>query len=313
MPWRHLQPNVLIGLCSVLGVLISASVLVRLLQVLRPQKDFSEVRLRVRTWWVMAGLFVAALVLSNDFALSFFGFVSFLALKEYLSLTATRRADRRVLFWAYLAIPLQYYWISLGWYGMFIVFIPVIMFLCLPMRMVLIGETSGYLHAIGTLHWGLMVTVFCLSHVAYLLVLPEKGNPVGGGAGLVLFLVALTQLNDVAQFCWGKPFGRNKVLPTVSPNKSYEGLFGGLATTIALAVLLAPYLTPLNLRESLTAGLLIGMGGFMGDVMVAALKRDLGIKDSGNILPGHGGILDRVNSLTCTAPLFFHFIYYLHY
>ena len=313
MPWRHLQPNVLIGLCSVLGVLISASVLVRLLQVLRPQKDFSEVRLRVRTWWVMAGLFVAALVLSNDFALSFFGFVSFLALKEYLSLTATRRADRRVLFWAYLAIPLQYYWISLGWYGMFIVFIPVIMFLCLPMRMVLIGETSGYLHAIGTLHWGLMVTVFCLSHVAYLLVLPEKGNPVGGGAGLVLFLVALTQLNDVAQFCWGKPFGRHKVLPTVSPNKSYEGLFGGLATTIALAVLLAPYLTPLNLRESLTAGLLIGMGGFMGDVMIAALKRDLGIKDSGNILPGHGGILDRVNSLTCTGPLFFHFIYHLHY
>ena len=158
-----------------------------------------------------------------------------------------------------------------------------------------------------------MVTVYSLSHIAYLLALPAEGNPVAGGAGLVFFVVFLTQFNDVAQYCWGKSFGRHKVLPTVSPNKTYEGLIGGIATTVVLAYFLSPHLTPLNSREALACGLMIGLGGFMGDAAIACFKRDLGIKDSGAILPGHGGILDRVNSLTYTGPLFFHFVYFLHY
>lgn len=313
MDLRRLHPNVAIALCGVIGLLVAGSLAVRVIRLLRPGKDFTELRLRVRTWWVMAGLFVAALALSNSFALGFFGFVSFLALKEYLSLIPTRRADRRVLFWAYLAIPFQYYWISRGWYGMFIAFIPVFVFLALPMRMVTIGVTEGYINAIGTIQWGLMICVFSLSHIAYLIVLPEWTNPAGGGPGLVFFLVFLTQFNDVAQYCWGKMFGRHKVLPTVSPNKTYEGLLGGIATTTLLAWLLAPYLTPLLPREALAAGPMIGLGGFLGDAAIAAFKRDLGIKDSGSILPGHGGILDRVNSLTYTGPLFFHYVYFLHY
>lgn len=196
---------------------------------------------------------------------------------------------------------------------MFIIFIPVYMFLFLPMRMIVIGETKEFLRAVGTLHWGLMTMVFSLSHTAYLLALPQEGNPIAGGAGLILYLVFLTEFNDVAQYIWGKTMGRHKVLPTVSPNKTWEGLFGGIVTTVALAALLAPWLTPLTRIESLGAGLLIGLAGFIGDVTISALKRDLGLKDSGSLLPGHGGILDRVDSLTYTAPLFFHFVYYLHY
>ncbi len=311
--WRELKPNTAWALCGVITLLVAGSLAVRVLRVLRPQKDFTELRLRVRTWWVMAGLFVLALALKDTYAICFFGFISFLALKEFLSLIPTRRADRRVLFWAYLAIPFQYYWVSIGWYGMFIAFIPVFVFIALPVRMVMIGETSGFIRAVGTLHWGLMTTVFTLSHIAYLLVLPMAGNPVAGGAGLVLYLVGLTQLNDVAQYCWGKSFGKHKVIPLVSPNKTWEGLIGGIATTTALAVALAPVLTPLTRREALLAGLIIGPGGFLGDATIASFKRDLGIKDSGSILPGHGGILDRVNSLTFTAPLFFHYIWYTHF
>ncbi|MGH9260824.1 MAG: phosphatidate cytidylyltransferase, partial [Acidimicrobiales bacterium] len=165
---------------------------------------------------------------------------------------------------------------------------------------------------VGTLHWGLMVTVFSISHVAYLLVLPAGVNTLGGGAALVLYLVFLTQGNDVAQFLWGKSLGRHRVVPTVSPNKTWEGLLGGVGTTLVLAVLLARWLTPFNLREAISAGLLIGFGGFIGDIVISALKRDLGIKDSGTLLPGHGGILDRIDSLTYTAPLFFHYTYYLY-
>ncbi|HHI76213.1 MAG TPA: phosphatidate cytidylyltransferase, partial [Gammaproteobacteria bacterium] len=233
--------------------------------------------------------------------------------KEYLSIIPTRRADRRVLFWAYLAIPVQYYWIATGWYGMFIIFIPVFMFLFLPLRMILIGETKSFLRAVGTLHWGLMTMVFSISHVAFLLVLPAAGNPVAGGAGLVLYLVFLTQFNDVSQYLWGKLLGRRKVVPRVSPNKTWEGFLGGVATTTVLAVLLAPVLTPIEWPMAIAAGLIIGIGGFVGDVTISALKRDIGVKDSGSLLPGHGGILDRVDSLTYTAPLFFHFIHYFYY
>lgn len=208
---------------------------------------------------------------------------------------------------------MQYYWVGIEWYGMFIIFIPVFAFLYLPMKMVLFGETQGFLRAASTLHWGLMTTVFSLSHMAYLLALPDDKNPAGGGDALLFYLVFLTQINDVAQYVWGKSFGRHKATPTVSPNKTIEGLLGGVCTTTLLAVVLAPWLTPLTLIESIAAGVLIGVCGFIGDVTMSAVKRDIGVKDSGTLLPGHGGVLDRLDSLTYTAPLFFHFVYFLHY
>lgn len=313
MIWTILQPNMIWALAGIFAILVIATLIISILSGLYPQKDHAELKQRIHSWWVMAGLFSLAILLSHNISLAFFAFVSFLALKEYLSLIPTRRADRRVLFWAYAAIPIQYLWIGMSWYGMFIIFIPVYLFLFLPMRMVIIGETKEFLRAAGTLHWGLMTTVFSLSHAAYLMVLPASRNPVAGGPGLVLYLVFLTEFNDVAQYIWGKTMGSHRVIPKVSPNKTWEGLIGGIATTVMLAVVLASWLTPLTLTESLTAGFIIGLGGFIGDVTISALKRDLGVKDSGSLLPGHGGILDRVDSLTYTAPLFFHFVYYMHY
>ncbi|NJM12328.1 MAG: phosphatidate cytidylyltransferase [Synechococcaceae cyanobacterium SM1_2_3] len=273
----------------------------------------SELRQRIRSWWLIVALCSLALTFSRNVALLFFGLVSFLALKEYLTLITTRHADRRVLFWAYLSIPIQYFWIAIEWYGMFIIFIPVYLFLLLPVAMVLNGETQGHLRAAGTLHWGLMSMVFSLSHLAYLLVLPQGEYPQVSGPGLALFLLLLTELNDVAQYCWGKALGRHKISPTVSPNKTVEGFVGGVFSTLLLAALLAPWLTPFNLRDALLAGLLIAVAGFFGDLSLSALKRDLGIKDSGNLLPGHGGILDRIDSLTYTAPLFFHFTRHFYF
>ncbi|MES1243856.1 MAG: phosphatidate cytidylyltransferase [Acidobacteriota bacterium] len=307
-----MDPFVVRTLAGIFGILIVASAAVWLLGRWKPEKDWTELRLRIRTWWIMVGVFTAALAISGPALLALFAFVSFLALKEYLSLIPTRRVDRSVFFWAYLTIPVQYLWIGMRWYGMFIIFIPVYAFLFLPMRMVLIGETSGFLRAAGTLHWGLMATVFSLSHMAFLFALPPRLNPHGGGPGLVLYLIFLTQFNDVAQYLWGRTLGRHKAIPRVSPGKTVEGLLGGLATTLALAWLLAPYLTPFTPGQSILAGLILGLGGFVGDVVISALKRDLGLKDSGTLLPGHGGILDRIDSLSYTAPLFFHFFWYFY-
>lgn len=309
--------NVSSGVLPALGVifalLVVASSSVAILRRMRPAADFTELGQRIQSWWVMATVFSVAMVLNRNISILFFALISFLALKEYFSIIPTRRADRRVLFWAYAAIPVQYWWVAAGWYGMFIIFIPVYVFLFLPLRMILIGETKDYLRAMGSVHWGVMTMVFSISHIGFMLVLPAEGNPGTGGAGLVLYLVVLTQLNDVAQYLWGKTLGRRRIVPKVSPKKTWGGFLGGVGTTVLLAWVIAPYLTPLAPGQALIAGTIIGIAGFVGDVTISALKRDLGIKDSGSLLPGHGGILDRIDSLTYTAPLFFHFVRYLHY
>lgn len=322
--FRTLPPEVVWTLVGVLAALAVASLAAAALRALQPKTDHSELTARIRTWWVIVVLFGGAVLLGRGASLAFFAFVSFLALKEYLSLIPTRRADRRVLFWAYLAIPVQYALIGYENYGVFIVFIPVYLFLALPIRALLIGETEGYINAVATLQWGLMTTVFTLSHAAYLLVFepfatprvapdwPSEASAAAPGAGLLLLLVLLTQANDVAQYLWGKSIGRAKVAPSVSPGKTWGGLVGGVATTIALAGLIGPRLTLLDPPRALLAGAIIGVGGFFGDLSISALKRDLGVKDSGSTLPGHGGVLDRVDSLSYAAPLFFHFVYFLY-
>lgn len=310
-----IAPNVLYTIAGLYSVLLLATGLIYLvIPKLKPLKDHTELKLRVNSWWIILSVFAIAICSNRTVSLTLIAVVCFLALKEFLSIIPTRRADRRVLFWAYLSIPLQFYWIWLGWYGMFVVFIPVYVFLFLPFRMVTIGETKGFLPAAGVLHWALMLNVFSISHVAFLLTLGPENNPVGGGGpGLALFLIMLTELNDVAQFCWGKMLGRHKIIPRVSPNKTWEGFLGGMATTVLLSRFLSPLLTPLTPMDSLLVGFLISAGGFVGDVVVSAIKRDIGVKDSGSLIPGHGGILDRIDSLTYTAPIFFHFVHYFYY
>ncbi|MCC4796479.1 phosphatidate cytidylyltransferase [Enterovibrio norvegicus] len=277
-----------------------------------PDGDFLELKLRIRSWWWMVGIIFVALFLPLQYTIVFFGFLSFMALKEFLSIVPIRLADRRVIFWAYLSIPLHYYWLSIEWYGMFIIFIPVYMFLYLPMVAVLIGDTNGFIRSAGVIHWSMMLTVFCLSHMAYLLVLPSK-NPDAGSLGMLLFLLIFTQLNDVSQYVCGKSFGKRKIIPKVSPNKTWGGFIGGGITIVVLSYFAAPYLTPLTPLEGMVAGLIISLSGFIGDLVISSVKRDLKIKDTGHLIPGHGGILDRVDSLMFTAPLFFHYIYYLYY
>ena len=309
MLWNLPSNNVLWGLGMLASLLAIATIAVYLV----PAYQQPELQQRMTSWCWIVAIFATTTLVNRSIAITLFGFLSFLAFKEYISLIPTRLSDRRVLFWAYLAIAIQYYWISIHWYMMFLIFVPIYVFLFLPMRMVIAGETQGFLKAIGTLHWGLMLTVFSLGHLAYLLVLPDRGNPIAGSAGLMLYLVFLTEINDIAQYIWGKSFGRHPVTPTVSPNKTWEGLFGGIGTTTILAVAISQFLTPFDWIHAIGVGLLISCAGFVGDVTISALKRDLGVKDSGNLIPGHGGILDRIDSLTYTAPLFFHFTVYFYF
>lgn len=272
-----------------------------------------ELKARIGSWWAMVALLVVALALGRTAMIVLLAFVSYLALKEYLTIIPTRKADRVVLLVAYLAVPVQYYWVGISWYGMFVIFVPVYMFLVLPAAMVLRGETQGFLKAAGTLHWGLMISVFAVSHAAYLLAVPPPDAPLGMGAGLLLFLLIATEFNDVAQFVSGRLFGKHKITPKVSPNKTVEGFVGGLLATTLLSAGLAPILTPIGAPQAAVIGALLATAGFFGDIVMSAVKRDLGIKDTGTILPGHGGILDRIDSLVFTAPVFFHAVRYFYF
>lgn len=272
-----------------------------------------ELAARTKSWWFMITLVTVALLTSPLVSVCFFGLISFLAFKEYISVIPLRRADRGVLFWAYLTIPIQYWLVYDNWYGMFIVFIPVWVFFLLPFRLILAGQMQGFLTSVAAISWGLMITVFAVSHAAMLLQFPGREDSVAGGAGLLLFMMILNQGNDVAQYVWGKKFGKHKIVPLVSPKKTWEGFIGGVLTTTLCAAVLAPFLTPFSLPFSLFIGTVIACTGFIGDVTFSALKRDMQIKDTGSLIPGHGGILDRIDSLSLTAPLFFHLTRYFYY
>ncbi len=296
----------------VLVVLVFSSVMVALMRFLRPQGNFSELSSRIKAWWIMAAVFFGAIAVSSRISLVFFGFLSFWALKEYITLLKTRAADHRALVWVFLSVPIQYYWVGTNWYGMSIIFIPVYMFLFLPIRLVLARETAGFVASASQLQWGLMAFVFGLSHLAMLLTLPAIDNSSANGRTLLLFLVFVVEMSDVLQFVWGKTLGRHKILPTVSPNKTWEGFLGGIITT-SLAALLIRFLTPFTPLETVGVALLLTVAGFFGGAVMSAVKRDFGVKDFGGLIPGHGGMLDRVDSLCYAAPVFFHYLRYFHY
>jgi len=305
-------PHSIRAMVLIIALLIIASLSRLVLKLKKPESDLTELKLRTQSWWWMIALIFTALYFGQLTSICFFAFLSFLALKEFLSITPVRQVDRRVIFWLYLAIPAQYYFISINWYDMAIIFIPVYIFLFIPIRMVLTGKTEGFIRSAGLMNFAVMLTVFCISHLAYFLVL-DPINLDAGSAGLVLFLLFITQFNDVSQYVWGKSFGKHKIVPKVSPNKTWEGFLGGVLTIVVTSYFLAPYLTPLSASQGIIAGLIISLSGFFGDLVLSSVKRDLNIKDTGSLIPGHGGILDRMDSLIYTTPLFFHFVYYLYY
>lgn len=291
----------------ILTVLIVASVTVAVLRRAQPRKDYSELAARVRSWWFMAVVFFGAVVVETRISYVFLAAVSFWAMKEYVTLLKTRPADHKTLVLTFLSIPVQYYWLIKEWYGMFIIFIPVYMFLLLPLRLMLSKETSGFVAAASQIQWGLMAFVFGLSHMGFLLTLDDIGANHTNGRMLLLFLVFVVEMSDVLQYVWGKTIGRHKIIPTVSPNKTWEGFIGGVLSATLLSLTIR-FLTPFSVLETLGVALLISVAGFGGGAVMSAVKRDFGVKDFGGIIPGHGGMLDRVDSLCYAAPVFFHYV-----
>ncbi len=295
------------ALYAVLGIITIVAYVISFIK-----KGADNLKTRMKSFWIIVLLFTAAFMFNKLTAIVFIMLVSYLALKEFFSMIPTRRSDRRVLLWAYLSIPIQFYFIYTGWITMFYLFIPLYLFLLIPLRMVMIGDTDGFLKSCGTLHWAVMTCVYAIGYFAVYFSIPAFVNPAGGALGFLLYILILTISNDFMQYVFGKTFGKHKITPTVSPNKTVEGLLGGVFSTAVIATVLAPFLTPFTYLQAFLVGLVIALAGFFGDITMSAIKRDIGVKDTGALLPGHGGILDRLDSMIFTVPLFFHYVAYYY-
>lgn len=297
----------------ILGILLTASLIGLLLKwrvgFATPHAVIDNLNARIKAWWVMAFVMGGALALGHWAITLLFAVISFFALREFLTLAPTRRGDHYALLAAfYLALPVQYLLIGQDWYGLFSIFIPVYGFLLLPILSTLGNDTRHFLTRNSTVQWGLMIAVYCISCVPALLVLDIPGYE-GRNLLLINWLILVVQGSDVLQYVCGKLWGRHKIAPQLSPSKTVEGFAGGLALASLLGMALF-WITPFSWWQAGLIALLVNLMGFAGGLVMSAIKRDRGVKDWGAMIEGHGGMLDRLDSICFAAPIFFHVVRY---
>lgn len=297
---------------GVVGVLTLASVVGAVLgrrAKTKPDLIVENLNQRVKAWWVMVVLIAIAFIFGAAGVIVLFAVASFTALREFVTLSETRRADHYALVVAFFVIlPAQYVLIGMDWYGLYSIFIPVYAFLFLPIIAALHADTMRFMERSAVLQWALMLAVFCLSHVPALIMLPIPGYE-GRGLLLIAFLVLVVQSSDVLQYVFGKLYGQHKIAPTLSPSKTWEGFLGGTgcATLIGAALW---WITPFTVWQAGLMAIVITLMGFLGGLVMSAVKRDRGVKDWGQMIEGHGGVLDRLDSVIFAAPVFFHLTRY---
>lgn len=308
-PDRH----TLLVLAGIMAILVVATAIgfVLKLRVARraPHPVIDNLNARIKAWWWIAGTVGLALLAGKPGVILLFAFVSFVALREYATITPTRRGDHwALIFGFFFVLPFQYFLIWIEWYGLFSIFIPVYAFLALPILAALSGDVRNFMQRTATIQWGLMISVFCISHVPALLTLEIPGYE-GRDAFLVVFLILVVQSSDVLQYVWGKLLGKRKIAPELSPSKTVEGFVGGVASATALGAALW-WMTPFSPLAAALVSLAITLMGFLGGLVMSAIKRDRGVKDWGAMIEGHGGMLDRLDSVCFSAPIFFHIVRY---
>ncbi len=291
--------------------------LVRMVALRGAPEDLLQSRLSsLKTWWVLAVLLTLAIVTGKVGVAVMLAVVAVASLKEFMRLVGQENIGTATTAVVFLLVPLYYLPAVSGYHKLMIQASPIACVVVLGGLRSWLGLSPGYIRTTASLVWGLLLFVVCLSYVLFLFDLPFPSEPQVGRVGWVLFLVLLTETNDIMQAVTGRRFGKTKITPRVSPNKSLEGLLGGMVTTMLLAVISAPWLTTLTearsllagILISLTSGLLISLFGFLGDINMSAIKRDAGVKDGSTLLPGQGGMIDRIDSLTFTAPVFYYFV-----
>lgn len=274
-----------------------------------PRDFLNSLKQRVNSWWIIFIVVILMIGIKREILFIAMALISFISFRELTSKLSLNALHRRTHLIAYLAIPVQYYFAYSRFFIAFLTFIPVGMLILLPFRSILEDLSEESIKTFSQLHWALMLTVFSLSHIAFIASLPGIENLKEGAPGMIFFLILITQLNDVSQFISGKLFGKRKISPFISPNKTWAGLIGGVLGSMMFGYFFRGLL-PFTILQVLLLSILIAISGFFGDLNISAIKRDLKIKDMGDLIPGHGGILDRMDSLIFSNLIFFYLSYY---
>lgn len=290
------------------GILVALTFLGEVLRARQPRDETNPVLetyiTRVHSWWGMVAFIGLALLTGKIGVMLLFAFASFAALREFLTLTTKAQADHLSLALAFFVVlPLQYIFIAMEWDGLYSIFIPVYAFLLLPIVSAMRGDANRYLIRVAETQWGLMITVFCVSHVPALINLDLYGD--GDRAVLlVAFLVMVVQLGDLLEYFFGRRIGKKRIAPGLSP-KTWEGLACGVISAALIGALLS-WITPFGLVGAMIMAATASLVGMFGNLVFAAIKRDRGVKDWSHLIPGQGGFVDQLDSVVFAAPIFYH-------
>ncbi|MDJ1656199.1 phosphatidate cytidylyltransferase [Raoultella sp. BIGb0149] len=308
---HNIDHQLLLLLAGLFSLLVIASLIGYLLSLRKQNETIANLNARIRAWWVMCIISVFAMLIGPIGSVILFALMSFYALRECVTLTPTRRGDHEALFWCFFVIlPLQYLLVGIEWYSLFVIFIPVYAFLFIPARIALASDTTHFLERSAKIQWSLMIAVYCVSHAPALLMIDIPGFA-GENIKLVLFMMIVVQISDVLQYVFGKLWGKRPIVPKLSPNKTVEGFVGGILSASLVGAALF-WVTPFSMIQAFFISLLITLLGFAGGLCMSAIKRDRGVKDFGAMLEGHGGMMDRIDSLCFAAPVFFHVVRYFY-
>ncbi len=315
------EPRTLGLVVSVLVLLAAATVIIR---ALRARNDsglntaiLETFRMRVHAWWVLCSILAATFILHQTATVVLAGLGGFWALREFITLTPTRLSDHRALFIVFFVItPLQFVLVGLEQYQLYSIMIPVYAFLVIPGLIAIEGDYKRFLERTAKIEAGLLICVYCLSYAPALLTLDLKtpGSTLAPGASerLLFFFVLMVQLSDALQYAWAQIPIRHVIAPSINPTKTWEGLLGGSVSVTLIGGVLW-WATPFqgsNWWMAAAMSLVISVMGFAGGLTLSAIKRDRGVRDYGTLVEGHGGLLDRIDSLCFSAPVFFHFTLY---
>jgi phosphatidate cytidylyltransferase len=309
-----MMTDILLLACGSFGILIALTFVG---EVLRAREDpasnnpvLDTYMTRVQSWWGMVAFIGIALLLGKPGVMILFGFASFAALREFLTLTTKAQADHLSLALAFFVVlPLQYVFVGMEWATLYNVFIPVYAFLFLPMVSALRGNPEKFLVRVAETQWALMIAVYCVSLVPALMSVEVDGY---GDRSLLLiaFLVMVVQFGDLLEYFFGRRIGRRRVAPGLSP-KTWEGVMMGVASAATIGAMLN-WITPFGLIGAALMAAISSFVGMLGNLVVAAIKRDRGVKDWSHLIPGQGGFVDQLDSVIFAAPIFYMLTVYFY-
>ncbi len=308
IPMDSTTADLLLLVLGVMGIMLALTLLGEFLRSRQTAGEQSPILdtyiTRVQSWWAIVILVGLALISGQVGVIILFLFASFSALREFLTLTTKAQADHMSLALGFFAVlPLQYVFVWMDWAELFTLFIPVYAFLLLPIVSALRGDTDRFLIRIAETQWGLMIAVYCLSHVPALITVEIAGYE-GRTTLLIAFLVLVVQFGDLLEYFFGRRIGKTKVAPKLSP-KTREGMICGVISAMLIGGLLS-WITPFGVFGAMVIAGIISLVGMLGNIVFAAIKRDRGVKDWSHLIPGQGGFVDQLDSVIFAAPVFYH-------